>query len=263
MSEEEITEQQALQGAADALRVPAAESEETEEVAEEEAPVELKDVLELGEDDKRTLGRVKNIQSKTDTNEAKLSGLESQVQKLTDALQRGLEPKPLDSEGLTQGLTRDDGVEFFKQQARMANDDMRQELAQLKTQQAELAQSQNSIQEQNDYANELMELAGDNWNELEGTVNDILEEIDAGVERGNSRAIQIKQRLQGNPEYLHGLAVKASSSNVRKRAAAHEAGVDAQAESTKSVSEQAAPASKSETLTENQANEGALSLLKG
>ena len=132
-NEQEMTDDQSLEVAGEILANQTApkEEEETETVKETEEVAEtdagsVADALGFTLEDKRALGKVPSLQSKTDSTAAKVEGIEKNLQELVETFKQGLNKQPtLDSEGLTQGLTGEDGPEFLKKLAQEANADLR------------------------------------------------------------------------------------------------------------------------------------------
>ena len=139
----EITDEESLDAAGKLLAGTAAvpDEEEAEEATESEEEASVEDKLGISAEDKRSLGRVPSLQSKTDSTASKVENLENQIKSLVETFQKGLD-KPLKSEELTDGLTSERGVEVFDERARVANEDIRKEVEALRAQQAELKQQQ-------------------------------------------------------------------------------------------------------------------------
>ena len=276
-NEQEISDDQSLEEvgkilagreAATEVDEPSAEAEETaEEETDEEVSVE--EQLGLSDEDKRTLGRVQGLQSKTDSTASKVEGLEAQIKTtneqiktLVETFQKGLN-KPLDAEGLTQGLTGDNGVEFFTKQAQEANADLRLQMEQLAEQQKELLAAQKSQQAQNDYQNELVAIAGDDYSKFEPVYNEIMEVVADKAAAGNQEALRMQERMRNNPEYLHMKAMEMGSKKVRAKAAEHEASVTEAADMAKDASSPGPVIAPPTEMSDPDSINGALKILLG
>ena len=268
-NEQEMTDDQSLEVAGEILANQTApkEEEETETVKETEEVAEtdagsVADALGFTIEDKRALGKVPSLQSKTDSTAAKVEGIEKNLQELVETFKQGLNKQPtLDSEGLTQGLTGEDGPEFLKKLAQEANADLRQELQEIKAKQQALNQAQESQKAQLEYQDELMELSGEQWGKLEPTYNEILEAVALGVEAGNPVAMKKQARLQNNPEYLHHLALEVASKSTRAKAKAHEDALDSEADVVKDASSPGPVVAPEGEISDSQANEAVLKYL--